>query len=55
MWNAFTKVTSDGNITCKVNKIILLARVLLQDDIIEYYPAGDMLSTNEISNIAYEY
>ena len=34
---------------------ILPVRVILQGDIAEYYPASDMLSTNETSNIAYGY
>ena len=32
-----------------------LARVMLQGNMTEYYPTHDMLATNEISNIAYEY
>ena len=35
-------------------RVILLARAILQG-IAEFYPARDMLSTNEISNIVYEY
>ena len=35
--------------------VILLERVILQGTMTEYYPACDMLSTTEISSIAYEY
>ena len=36
-------------------RAILHAMVILQGNMIEYYPAHDMLSTSEISNLAYEY
>ena len=35
--------------------IIFLASLIYQGYMTEYYPARDMLSTNEISNIVYEY
>ena len=47
-------ITSNGNIAGKPDRIfpILFARVILQDNLAEYYPARDMLTTNEISKIA---
>ena len=33
----------------------VLATIILQGNDAEYYSPRDMLSTNEISNIAYEY
>ena len=36
-------------------RVILLARVMLRGNMIEYYLTYDMLSTNEIFNIANEY
>ena len=36
-------------------RVTLLAKVIIQGNMTEYYPARDMLSTNDISNIAYEY
>ena len=62
-------ITCEGNITGKhcrilpctwnelteVTWVILPAMVILQGNTAEYYPAHDMLSTNEIFNIAYDY
>ena len=39
----------------RCQRVILLVRVILQGNMTEYYPARDTLSTNESSNIAYEY
>ena len=36
-------------------RVILIVRVILQSNMTGYYPAHDILSTNEISNIADEY
>ena len=35
--------------------LVLLEKVILQGNMTEYYPACDILSTTEISNIAHEY
>ena len=45
-WNALTEVMSEGNITCEGN---------ITSNMTDYYPARDILLTNESSNIAYEY
>ena len=53
----------EGNITCEGNTVgkpdiillCILERVILQGSRAEYYHTCDMLSINEISNIAHEY